>query len=83
MNVMVNKPLLLGDEFMPEMHLKRLGFNLSACETFTKNKDRIKKLKKQEIQDISRIYNELDKTCFQHDMAYGGFRNLNKRTAAD
>ena len=56
---------------------------MSACETFTKNKDRIKKLKKQEIQDISRIYNELDKTCFQHDMAYGGFRNLNKRTAAD
>ena len=43
MNVIVNKPLLLRDEFMPEMLLKRFGFKSSACETFTKNKDRMKK----------------------------------------
>ena len=43
MNVIVNKPLLLGDEFMPEMLLKRFRFKSSACETFTKNKDRMKK----------------------------------------
>ena len=36
---------------MPEMHLKQLGFTYSACEPFTKNKERIKNLKKQEIQD--------------------------------
>ena len=35
------------------MHLRQPGFTYSACETFTKNKARIKKnKKKQEIQDI-------------------------------
>ena len=38
---------------MPEMHLKQPGFTYSACGAFTKNKERIQKLKKkQEIQDI-------------------------------
>ena len=27
--------------------------------------------------------NELDKACFQHEMAYGDFRGLARRTAAD
>ena len=27
--------------------------------------------------------NELDKACFQHDMAYGNFKDLAKRTASD
>ena len=49
---------------------------------FTKNKERIKKFK--ETGDTSYIYkNELDKACFQHDMAYGDFKDLAKRTAAD
>ena len=26
---------------------------------------------------------ELDKFCFQHDIAYGDFQNLNRRTFAD
>ena len=48
---------------------------------FTKNKERIQKLKK--TRDTSYIYkNELDKSCFQHDMAYGDFKDLVKRTAA-
>ena len=34
--------------------------------------------------DTSYIYkNELDKACFQHDMAYGDFKDLAKRTIAD
>ena len=34
--------------------------------------------------DSRYIYrNGLDKTCFQHDMAYGDFKDLQKRTAAD
>ena len=37
---------------MPEMHLKQPGFTYSACGPFTKNKERIKKLKKQKIQNI-------------------------------
>ena len=50
MNEIVNKFLLAGDKFMPEMHLKQPGFTYSACGPFTKNKERIQKLKKQEIQ---------------------------------
>ena len=43
MDETVNKFLLAGDAFMPEMHLKQPGFTYSACGTFTKNKERIKK----------------------------------------
>ena len=38
MNEIVNKFLLVGDTFMPEMHLKQHGFVYSACGPFTKNK---------------------------------------------
>ena len=82
MNEIVNKFLLVGDKFMPEMHLRQPGFTYSACGPFTKNKERIKKF--TERGDTSYIYkNELDKTCFQHDMAYGDFKDLTRRTIAD
>ena len=68
MNKIVNKFLLAGAIFMSEMHLKQPGFTFSACGPFTKNKERIQNFK--EKGDTSYIYkNELDKTCFQHDMA--------------
>ena len=64
------------------MHLKQLVFTYSACGPFTKNKGRIQKFK--ETGDTSYIYkNELDKACFQHDMAYGDFKDLARRTAFD
>ena len=67
---------------MPEMHLKQPGFTNSACKPFTKNKERIQKFK--ETGDASYIYkNELDKACFQHDMAYGDFKDLARRTTSD
>ena len=40
MTEIANKFLLAGDKFMPEMHLKQLGFTYSACGPFTKNKER-------------------------------------------
>ena len=43
MNKIVNKFLLAGDKFIPEMHLRQLGFTYSACGPFTKNKERIQK----------------------------------------
>ena len=43
MNEIVNKFLLVGDRFMPQMHLKQPGFTYSACGPFTKNKERIEK----------------------------------------
>ena len=49
MNAIVNKFLLAGDKFMPEMHLKQSGFAYCACGPFIKNKERIKKIKRQEI----------------------------------
>ena len=64
-----NKVLLAGDKFMPEIHLTQPGFTYSACGTFTKNKERIKKNK--ETGDTYIYKNELDKACFQHDMTYG------------
>ena len=74
--------LLAGDKFIPEMHLRQPGFTYSACGTFTKNKERIQKFK--ETGDSRYIYqNELDKACFQHDMAYGDFKDLTRRTASD
>ena len=48
----------------------------------TKNKERIKKFK--ETGDTGYIYkNELGKACFQHDMEYGDFKHLKKRTSTD
>ena len=44
MNEFINKFLLVGDKFMPEMHLRQPGFSYSACGPFTKNKERIEKL---------------------------------------
>ena len=67
---------------MLEMHLKQPGFTHSSCGPLTKNKKRIKKFK--ETRDSRYIYqNELDKACFQHDMVYDGFKDLNRRTAAN
>ena len=77
MNEIVNKFLLAEDKSMPELHLKQPGFTYSACGPFTKSKKRIQKFK--EAGDAKYIYrNELDKACFQHDMAYGDFKDLAK-----
>ena len=68
MNDIVNTFLLVGDKFMPEMHLKQQGFTYSACGPVTKNKERIEKFVQTGYTNL--IYkNELDKACFQHDMA--------------
>ena len=67
---------------MPEINLKQPRFTYSACGSFTKNKERIEKFTKTGNTDF--IYkNELDKVCFQHDMAYGNFKDLTRRTASD
>ena len=70
MNDIINKFLLVGDKFVPEMHLRQPGFTYSARGPFTKNKERIEKFKTTGNTDF--IYkNELDTACFQHDMTYG------------
>ena len=82
MNTVINKFLLAGDKFMPEMHLGQPQFTYSACGPFTKRKQRIQKFK--ETGDTNYIYkNELDKACFAHDAAYSDSKDLKKRTVAD
>ena len=65
------------------MHLNQPGFTYSACGPFTKNEERIQRFK--ETGDTKKyIYKtEIDNTCFQHDMAYGDFKDLTRRTASD
>ena len=64
----MNKFLLIGHMFMPEMHLKQPGVTYSACGPFTKSKERIEKFMQTGKTDF--IYkNELDKAYFQRDMA--------------
>ena len=82
MNEIINKFLLPGHKFMAEMHLSQPKFTYRACGQFTKNKWRIQTFK--ETWDSRYIYpNELDKLCFQHDVSYGDFKDLPRRTASD
>ena len=82
MNEIVNKFLLAGDKFMPEMHLRQSGFTYSACGPLIKTNERVQEFKV--TGDSRYIYqNKLDKFCFQHDMAYRGFKDLSRRTASD
>ena len=82
MNEIINKFLLTGDKFIPEMHLRQPVFTYSACGPFTKHKERIRKF--SQTGDTRCIYrNELDKACFQHDSAYTDNKDLINRTKAD
>ena len=82
MNNVINKFLLAGDKFMPEMHLRQPRFVYSACGPFTRHKERIKEFKS--TGDTRYVYrNELDKACFQHDSAFADHKDLINRTKAD
>ena len=82
MKEIVDRFLLVGNKFMSEMNLEQPGFTYSACGPFTINKERTKKFMQAGNADC--IYrNDLDKTCFQHNMAYGESKDLAKRTQSD
>ena len=75
MNQIVNKLLLAEDRFMPELHLRQLGFTYSGPENKQEN------LKIYPNRRYKFIYkNELDKACFQDDMAYGKYKEHNQNT---
>ena len=74
MNELAKTFLLAGNKFMPETY--------SACGPFTKNQERIEKFMQTGIADFN-YKDDIDKACFQHDMAYGKYKNLNKRTQQD
>ena len=56
-----------------------MDLNIVLVDNLLKTKKKFKSLKRPEIQNI--LKNELDKACFQHDMAYGDFKDLTKRAA--
>ena len=67
---------------MPENHLRKPGFTYSSCGPSTKNKARIQKF--VQTENTNYIYkNDLDKVCFEHDVAYGKNKDLNKKTESD
>ena len=82
MNNIINKFLLSGDKFMPEIHLRQPEFTYSACGPFTKNKKRIEQFMKTGNADFIHK-NERDIACFQHDMGYDKSKDLVKRTQSD
>ena len=73
---MVNKYFLTGDELMPQIHSKHpaafgnTGFTYSVRKPFTKNEKRNQKVMKTGNTHYTN-QNELDKSCFNHDMGYG------------
>ena len=84
MNEIVNKFSPAGDKFMLEIHLNTFNswITYSAYGPFTKNKRRIQNFKG--TADSRYIFqNELAKACFQHDMAYGDFKDSTRKTAPD
>ena len=82
-NSMINKFLLAGDRFMPELHLvDPIVKKYSTCGPFTKHTKRIQDF--LNTGKLNYIYkNDLDKTCFQHDMAYNKYKDLETRTQSD
>ena len=82
MNKKINKFLLAGDKFMPEMHLRESQFVYSACGPFTRHKEIIKKFKR--TGDTRLLYrNELDKACFKHDAAYAKYKDVENGLISD
>ena len=82
MNNIINKFLLAGDKFMPEMHLRQPQFLYSACGRFTRHKERIKEFKR--TGDTRLLYrNELDKAGFKHDAAYAKHKDVENRLKSD
>ena len=82
-NSIINTFLLAGDKFMSELHLRDpIVGTYSACVPFTKHAQRIQDF--LNTGKLGYIYkNDLDKACFQHDMAYNKSKDLEKRTQSD
>ena len=82
MNDIINKSLLPGDNFMPEMHLKQPRFVYSAFGPFTRHKERIKEFTL--TGDTRYIYrNDFDKPCFKYYAAYAKYKDVENRLIAD
>ena len=67
---------------MPEIHIKQPGFSYSDSGPFSKNRERIETF--IQTRNTDHVYmDDLDEACFQHDMVYGKYIDLTKRTQSD
>ena len=74
--------MLAGDKFITWNVFNRTLVYICCLWTLTENKERLQPF--TESKDSRDIYqNELDKTCFQNNMPYGGFPDFPRRTAPD
>ena len=80
---LINKFLLIGDKFMPEMHLWDPKFKkYSACGPFTRHQKRNDMfMKDRRLSHI--LNNRLDAACFQHDSAYAKYKDRANRKQSD
>ena len=79
MNKIINKFLLTGDKFMPELYLKQPGFTYSACGPFIKHCGRIQKFRETgNLKHLRR--SELDKACFAPAATFSDSKDLPKGT---
>ena len=82
MNIIVNKRLLDGDRFMPELRLRQLGFTDSASGPFTKHRERIRKF--IDRGGLNYVYkNEVHNACFADNVVYSHCKEFAKRTLSD
>ena len=82
-NDIINTFLLIGDKFMPEMHLWDPKVKkYSACGPFTRHQQRINDFMKDgRLSHIAK--NRLDAACFQHDSAYNKYKDSLNRKQSD
>ena len=73
--------MLIRDKSMPKLHLRQKEFTFSASGSFAKYREKIQSIK--ETSNLKYIFkNELDKTCFSHDVAYAD-KDVAKRTVSE
>ena len=82
-NDIINKFLLIGDKFMPEIHLWDPKVKkYSACGPFTRHQKRIGMFMKDgRLSHI--LKNRVDAACFQHDSAYAECKDRANRKQSD
>ena len=79
----INRFLLIGDKYMPEMHLWDPKVKkYSACGPFTRHQKRIDMFMKDgRLSHI--LKNRLDAACFQHDSSYAKYKDRANRRQPD
>ena len=83
MNEIVSSLVLAGGKYIHEFYLRFcLDLHIVLVDDLQETKKEYKNLNKQEIHDTSIKTNQI-KLCLQHNMTYGDFKYLTRRTASN